>query len=86
MAGEPGIQGEEGPEGPKVCQRVPCFHSVVQTFALNQKHKILKHITCNSFPWNKAGHFRTPILCANMDINKMEAARAGKCFSYVTSE
>ena len=27
----------------------------------------LEHVTCNSFPWNKDGYFRTPILCPNMD-------------------
>ena len=30
---------------------------------LQQKHVTLKRVTCNSFPWNKAGDFRTPILC-----------------------
>ena len=29
----------------------------------------LKRVTCNSFPWNKAGDFRT-ILCPNMDKSK----------------
>ena len=43
----------------------------------------LKHVTCKSFPWNKAGDFRPPILCPNMDKYKMEAARAGKCTSYM---
>ena len=32
-----------------------------------QKHMILKHVTCNSFPWSKAGDFTTPNLCPNMD-------------------
>ena len=43
-------------------------------------------LTCNSFPWNKAGDFRTPRLCPNMDKNKIEVARAGKGTSYITSE
>ena len=34
----------------------------------------LKRVTWNSFPWNKAGDFRTPILCPIMDKHKMEAA------------
>ena len=37
----------------------------------------LKHATCNSFPWNKAGDFRTPILRPNMDTSKTEATRSG---------
>ena len=44
-----------------------------------QKHVTMKGITCNSFPWNKAGDFRTPILCPNMDKNKFQSAHAGKC-------
>ena len=46
----------------------------------------LKRVTCDSFPWNKAGDFRTPILCPNMDKNEIDAARAGKCKSNVTSK
>ena len=38
----------------------------------------LKSVTCNSFPWNKAGDFRTAILCPNMDKNEIEAAREKK--------
>ena len=46
-----------------------------------------QHVTCNSFPWNKTGEFRTPILCPNMDKNKVEAAHVGNAQapSYVTS-
>ena len=36
----------------------------------------LKRVTCNSFPWNKAGDFRKPILCQNMDKYKIGAAHA----------
>ena len=58
-------------------------------FEYNQKHMALKCVTCNSFPWNitlrKAGDFRTQILCPNMDKNMIEAARAGKCTSHITS-
>ena len=50
----------------------------------SQKHMTLKYITCKSFPWNKAGDFRTPILCPSMDKNKIEKARAGRCASCVT--
>ena len=49
---------------------------------LYQKNMTLKHVTCNSFPWNKAGDFSTPILCPNADKNEIEAA----CASYVTSK
>ena len=35
----------------------------------------LESVTCNSFPWNKAGDFMTPILLPNMDKNKIDAAR-----------
>ena len=52
----------------------------------NQKQVTLKRVTCNSFPWNKAGDFRTPILCPNMDKNEIEDARAGKRTSYVTAK
>ena len=53
----------------------------------------LKRETCNSLPWNKARAFRTPILCPNMDKNKIEAARKyvlidlvfGMCLSDVKS-
>ena len=43
---------------------------------------------CNSFSWNKAGDFRTPILYPNMDKNniKIEVAREGKYTSYVISK
>ena len=51
-----------------------------------QKHMTLKRVTRNSFPWNKAGDLRTPILCPNMDKNKIDAARAGNCTSYVISK
>ena len=34
----------------------------------------LKRVTCNSFPWKKAGNFSTPNLCPNMDKDKIEAA------------
>ena len=44
---------------------------------LDQKHMTLKGVTCNSFPWNKAGDFRTPILCPNMDIYKIEDVCVG---------
>ena len=40
----------------------------------------LKRVTCDSFSWNKAGDFRTPILCSNMDKNEIEAARAEKMY------
>ena len=53
---------------------------------LNQKDITLKRVTCKSFPWNKAGDFRTPSLCPNVDKNKIDAARAGKCASYVPSK
>lgn len=29
-----------------------------------QKHMTLMCVTCNSFPWNNGGDFRTPILWA----------------------
>ena len=34
---------------------------------INLKHVTLKRVTCNSFPWNKAGDFRTPMLWPNVD-------------------
>ena len=49
-----------------------------------QKQMTLKPVTCDTFSWNKAGNFRTPILCPNMDKIKIEAARAGKCTSFVS--
>ena len=40
-----------------------------------------KRVTCNSFSWNKAGNFRTPILCPNTEkkaskLHAREIARA----------
>ena len=52
-------------------------------YTLKQKLMTSKRLTRNSFPWSKAGDFRTPILCPNMVKNKIEATRAGKCTSYV---
>ena len=46
----------------------------------SQKHMTLKRVTFNSFPWNKAGDFKSPILCPNMDNC------AGKWTRYVTSK
>ena len=40
-----------------------------------QKDMTLKHVTCSSFPWNKAKDFRTPMFCPNMDKNKIDATR-----------
>ena len=34
-----------------------------------------KRVTCSSFPWNKAGDFRTPTLCPNMDKKHRSCAR-----------
>ena len=55
-------------------------------YDIRQKQVTLERATSNSFPWNKAGDFRTPILSPNMDKNKIDAAREGKCASYVTSK
>ena len=41
----------------------------------------LKRVTCNPFRWNKAGDFRTPILCPSMDKSKIEAAPAGNALA-----
>jgi len=41
----------------------------------NQKHAHdFKCATSNSSPWNKTGDFGTPILCPDMDKNKIKAA------------
>lgn len=41
--------------------------------SINKKHMTLKHVACTSFSWNKAGDYRTPILCPIVDKNKMPA-------------
>ena len=60
-----------------------CFKSAMTHY---QKQMALKCVNCNSFPWNKAEDFKTPILCPNVNKNKIVAARVGKCTSYVTSK
>ena len=62
----------------------PLMDLVVRKHA--QKHMNMERVTCNSFPWNKAGDFRTKTLCPNMDENKTEAAREGKFMSHFTSK
>ena len=56
------------------------YNCCPQTHNLFQKlaHDQLKHVTCISFPWNKAGDFRTPILCPSMNKNKIKPACTGK--------
>ena len=41
----------------------------------------LNCVTCKSFAWNKAGDFRTSILC--MDKNKINAAHGGVYTRYI---
>ena len=53
--------------------REKCSHT-----SRKKKHTTLKRVTYNPLSWNKAGDFRTPILCPNMDKNKIEAAHGGK--------
>ena len=43
-------------------------------------------LKCVSFPFNKTGEIRTPILCPNMNKIKVENGHAGKCASYVTCQ
>ena len=44
----------------------------------------LKGVTCKSFPWNKAGDFRTQMLCLNMKLNDVRAHCYCEFFAHVT--
>ena len=60
-------------------------HGNIESVHFIQTNMTLKRVTCNSFPWNKAWDFRTPIICPNANKSKIEAAHSGKCAKYVTS-
>ena len=54
---------------------------------LHQNHMTFKGVTSNSFPWNKARDFRnTNFMPKYADKKEIEAARTGKCTSFVTSK